>query len=337
MENLETLEHFEATIELYKRLFRVQPEIIACDMHPEYLSTKYARELTAASPGLSLVPVQHHHAHIVSCMVDNGIDEPVIGVAFDGTGFGTDGRIWGGEFLLADYRGFQRLGHLQYVPMPGGEAAVKRPYRMAIGYLLSILGKGALKDNLPLMQYMDSGEIDIIEKQIARGLNSPLTSSCGRLFDGVSALVGVRGQVDYEAQAAIELEAIADEGEAGYYPFDIARQNGIEIVQFGRLFEAVIQDLDKGCRPEVISARFHNTMSQVVVEICQRSAKRTGISKIALSGGVFQNRLLLRLTVEALKKAGFSVLTHKQVPTNDGGVSLGQAVIANFAEEGGGS
>jgi hydrogenase maturation protein HypF len=337
MENLETMEHFENTIELYERLFRVQPGIIAYDMHPEYLSTKYARELDAESSGLSLVPVQHHHAHIVGCMVDNGLEEPVIGVAFDGTGFGTDGCIWGGEFVLADYRRFQRLGHLQYVPMPGGEAAVKRPYRMAVGYLLSILGKGALKDNLPLMQYLDGREIDIIDKQIARGLNSPLTSSCGRLFDAVSALVGVRGQVDYEAQAAIELEVIADEGEGGYYPFDVVKQNGMEIVKFGRLFEAIIKDLDKGCTPGVISARFHNTMPQVVVEMCQRFTKRTGIGKVALSGGVFQNRLLLRLTVAALEKAGLSVLTHSQVPTNDGGVSLGQAVIANFAEEGGNS
>jgi hydrogenase maturation protein HypF len=337
MENLETMEHFENTIELYKRLFRIQPEIIACDMHPEYLSTKYARELADESPGLSLVTVQHHHAHVVSCMVDNGLQEPVIGVTFDGTGFGTDGCIWGGEFMLADFRGFQRLGHLQYVPMPGGETAVKKPYRMATGYLLSILGMGALKNNLPLMQYVDSQEIGIIEKQITRGLNSPMTSSCGRLFDAVSAMVGVRGQIDYEAQAAIELEAIADEGEGGYYPFDIVKQNGLEIVQFGRLFGAIINDLDRGCTPEVISARFHNTMPQVVVEMCRRFAKRNGISKVVLSGGVFQNRLLLRLTVAALEKVGFSVFTHRQVPTNDGGVSLGQAVIANFTGEGGDS
>jgi hydrogenase maturation protein HypF len=335
MENLETLEHFENTIELYERLFRVQPDIIACDMHPEYLSTKHAKELAAESPGLSLVPVQHHHAHIVSCMVDNGLDEPVIGVAFDGTGYGTDGCIWGGEFLLVDYHGFERLGQFQYVPLPGGAAAIKRPYRMAIGYILSTLGRGALQSNLPLIQYVGNQEINIIEKQVSRGINSPLTSSCGRLFDAVSALIGVRGQVDYEAQAAIELEAIADENEGGHYPFDIVRQDGIEIVQFGRLFEAIIEDLDKGCTPEVISARFHNTMSRVVVEMCQRLAGRTGIKRIALSGGVFQNRLLLRLTVAALEETGLSVFTHRQVPANDGGISLGQAVVANFTAEGG--
>jgi len=336
MENLETLEHFENTIELYKRLFRIQPEMIAYDMHPEYLSTKYAKDLAGKSPGVVFVPVQHHHSHIVSCMVDNGVEEPVIGVALDGTGFGTDGCIWGGEFLLVDYKGFERLGHLQYVPLPGGEAAIKRPYRMAVGYLLNVLGKGALKDDLPLMQYVDSREIDIIEKQISRGINSPLTSSCGRLFDAVSALVGVRGQIDYEAQAAIELEAIADEGESGNYPFDITGDNGVDIVSFSRLFTAIISDLEKGVSAEVISARFHNTMAQVVLQMCQRLADRTGINRVALSGGVFQNRLLLGLTTGALEKAGLSVLTHSKVPGNDGGVSLGQAVIANFAEEGGG-
>ena len=283
------------------------------------------------------MPVQHHHAHIVSCLVDNGLEEPVIGVAFDGTGFGTDGCIWGGEFLLADYRGFERLGHFQYVPLPGGEAAVKKPYRMAIGYLLSLMGRDSLRNKLPVMKYVDSREIDIIEKQIARGLNSPLTSSCGRLFDAVSALVGVRGQIDYEAQAAVELEAIADENEDGYYPFDIAEQDGVEIVRFDGLFRAIITDLEKDVSMEVISARFHNTMSRIVLEMCQRLASKTGIKKIALSGGVFQNRLLLRLTKSALEKAGLSVLTHSQVPATDGGVSLGQAVIANFTREGGGS
>ena len=335
MENLETLEHFGSTIGLYKRLFRVQPEVIACDMHPEYLSTKYAKELAAESPGLSLAPVQHHHAHIVSCMVDNGLEEPVIGVALDGTGFGTDGHIWGGEFLMADYHSFERLGHFQYVTLPGGEAAIKKPYRMAIGYILSILGKDALKNDLPLMQYVDRQEIDIIEKQIATGLNSPLTSSCGRLFDAVSALVGVRGQIDYEAQAAIELEAIADEVESGYYPFEVAEQDVVDVVQFDGLFTSIITDLEEGIVPEVISARFHNTISRIVVEMCKRLARRTGVKQVVLSGGVFQNRLLLRLSTAALKKAGLSVFTHHQVPANDGGVSLGQAVIANFTEEGG--
>jgi len=332
MENLETLEHFETTIELYKRLFRIQPEIVAYDMHPEYLPTKYAKAMAAEATDITFVPVQHHHAHIASCLIDNGLQEPVIGVAFDGTGFGSDGRIWGGEFLLADHRGFERLGHFQYVPLPGGTAAIERPYRMAISYLLSLLGKDALNKNLPFLSRVDSLELDLIRKQVERGINSPLTSSCGRLFDAVSALIGVRGRVDYEAQAAVELEMVADKSETGSYPFSIIEQNGMNIVHFDELFPAIISDLGKAVSPAVISARFHRTMAQVVTQMCQRLAKRTGINKVALSGGTFQNRLLLRLAVAALEEAGLSVLTHSEVPTNDGGISLGQAVIANFAE-----
>jgi len=334
MENLETLEHFETTIELYKKLFRIQPEIVAYDMHPEYLSTKYAKAMAAESPDMTFVPVQHHHAHIVSCLADNGLQEPAIGVAFDGTGFGSDGRIWGGEFLLADYRSFDRLGHLQYVPLPGGAAAIERPYRSAISYLFTLLGEAAPNQDLPFLSQVDSLEIDLIKKQIEKGINSPLTSSCGRLFDAVSALIGVRGKIDYEAQAAIELEMVADESETGSYPFSIIEQNGMNIVHLDELFSAIIVELVKGVSSASISTRFHRTIAQVVMQMCKRLVSRTGINKVALSGGVFQNRLLLRLTGAALEGAGLRVLTHSEVPTNDGGVSLGQAVIANFAQEG---
>jgi hydrogenase maturation protein HypF len=335
MENLETLEHFETTIELYQRLFRIQPEIVAYDMHPEYLATKYALAMVAESPDTTFIPIQHHHAHIVSCLADNGLQEPVIGVALDGTGFGSDGHIWGGEFLLADYRGFNRLGHLQYVPLPGGAAAIKRPYRMAISYIFRLLGETALNQGLPFLGQVDGIEIDLIKRQIEQGINSPLTSSCGRLFDAVSALIGVRGKIDYEAQAAIELEMVADENETGSYPFSIIEQNGMNIVRFDELFSAIINDLSQGASPARISSRFHRTVAQVVMQMCKRLASRTGINKVALSGGVFQNRLLLRLTVAALEGAGLSVLTHREVPTSDGGISLGQAVIANFTQEGG--
>lgn len=334
MENLETLEHFETTIELYKKLFRIQPEIVAYDMHPEYLSTKYAKAMAATSADITFTPVQHHHAHIVSCLVDNGLKEPVIGVAFDGTGFGSDGRLWGGEFLLVDYRGFARLGHFEYIPLPGGAAAIERPYRMAISYLLTLLGKDVLAQDLPFLRQVDGIEIDLIRKQIERGVNSPLTSSCGRLFDAVSALIGVRSRIDYEAQAAIELEMVADETELGSYPFSITEQNGMNIVHFDELFAAIIADLGKGVPPASISAKFHRTIAGVVKQMCRCLVDRTGINKVALSGGVFQNRLLLRLTVSALEEAGLRVLTHSEVPANDGGISLGQAVIANFTEGG---
>jgi len=330
LENLETMEHFEATLELYRKLFRIEPEVVAYDMHPEYLSTKYARSLGDKHRELKLVPVQHHHAHIVSCMVENGVEDKVIGVSFDGTGYGSDGRIWGGEFLLADYKGFARVGHLEYVPLPGGTIAIERPYRMAISYLLTLLGKDALTPDLAFLKEVSSQELDLIVKQLQKGINSPLTSSCGRLFDAVSALIGIRGKIDYEAQAAIEMEMAADGSERGSYPFAIVEKDGVNIVRLDGLFRAIIQDVKNDVSQSRIAMKFHRTMAEMVVQMCQRLAQISDIKKVALSGGVFQNRLLLRLTVAALEEAGFEVLTHSEVPTNDGGVSLGQAVIANF-------
>jgi len=330
MENLETLEHFENTIELYLKLFRIKPQILAYDLHPEYLSTKYAKE---RADEFTLVPVQHHHAHIVSCMVENGVQEPAIGVAFDGTGYGSDGTIWGGEFLIADYKGFERVGHLEYVPLPGGAAAIERPYRMAFSYLYTLLGEGILDCELPFLRDVDQHEKEVMKRQLEKGINCPLTSSCGRLFDGISALLGIRGKVDYEAQAAIELEMAApdDFQSIESYPFFIAEQDGVKIVKLSELFKAVIHDVDNRLSVGTISAKFHRTIAQIAAEMCQRIAAERGIRKVALSGGVFQNRLLLRLTTDLLEKEGFVVLTHSLVPTNDGGISLGQATIANFS------
>jgi len=329
MENWETLEHFENTITLYQRLFRIQPEIIACDMHPDYLSTKWAKEMSEKN-SLPLIPVQHHHAHVVSCMVDNEVQEPVIGVAFDGTGYGADSRIWGGEFLVADYHRFQRKGHLEYLPLPGGAAAINRPYRTAIGYLYTLLGEGALSRELPCLSSVDGLELDLIKKQIDKGLNTPLTSSCGRLFDAVSALLGIRGQIDYEAQAAVELEMAAYDGQAeGAYPFTVDIEDGVRVIKLGELFSAILSDLSRGVPPYEISDRFHNTVAQIVREACSQIASETGIDRVVLSGGVFQNRLLMRKVIAALDAAGLVPITHSQVPCNDGGVSLGQVVIAS--------
>jgi len=326
MENLETLEHFEDTIGLYKRLFRLEPEAVAYDLHPEYLSTKYAKERAGDLP---LIGVQHHHAHIVSCMVENAVQSPVIGVALDGTGYGSDGTIWGGEFLIVDYKSFTRAGHLQPVPMPGGAAAVERPYRMAFSYVYSLLGQEALDQGLAFLREANSEEIDVMKQQIERGLNAPLTSSCGRLFDAVSALLGIRGRVDYEAQAAVELQMAATGHTEAVraYPYSIGERDGVRVVELKELFQAILDDIAERPTP-AISLRFHHTVADMVAEMCLRVSRETGLSTVALSGGVFQNRLLQRLTVAALESKGFEVLTHALVPTNDGGISLGQAVVA---------
>jgi len=336
MENEETLEHFDNTIELYKKLFRIDPEIVAYDLHPEYLSTKYAMELRdRGDQDLSFVPVQHHHAHLVSCLVDNDVDQDAIGVVFDGTGYGADGTIWGGEFLVANWREFRRVGHLEYVPMPGGTAAITRPYRMALGYLYAFLGHDVSLEALPILAQLDSEELAIIRRQLERGLNSPLTSSAGRLFDAVSALAGVRGTIDYEAQAAIELEMLALDDttklDIGLYPFSIVEEEGRNVVKLGELVSAVVGEVKNRVPVPLISARFHRTVAGIIAQMCQIIAAETGIKVVALSGGVFQNRLLSRLATEALRKGGFEVLSHRLVPCNDGGISLGQVVIAHFA------
>jgi len=313
LENLETMEHFENTIALYKKLFRIEPSIIAHDLHPEYLATKYAKELADKSADIRLVPVQHHHAHIVSCMVENRLDSPVIGVALDGTGYGIDGNIWGGEFLVADYQGFTRTGHLEYLPLPGGDLAIRKPFRIAIGYLLSLLGETALKQDLPFLRGIDSVEIDIIRKQIENKINSPLTSSCGRLFDAVSALIGVRGEVEYEAQAAIELEMLAynEADETDHYPFSIVEQNGLSLIKLEDLFSSIVQDLQGGITQARIAAKFHNTVARMIRELCQVISEKTGITQVVLSGGVFQNRLLLTKAVRLFDAGGFKVFTHR--------------------------
>ncbi|MBU2535105.1 MAG: carbamoyltransferase HypF [Chloroflexi bacterium] len=330
MDNEETVEHFENTIDLYRQLFRVKPEIIAYDLHPEYLSTKYALKY-ATEKGLKTIGVQHHHAHIVGCLVENGFDGQVIGVAFDGVGYGTDGNLWGGEFLVCDWGNFERVAHLEYVPMPGGAAAIHKPYRMALGYIYALLGPETPLDSLPIMSELSAHEVDIVKTQLERRLNSPLTSGAGRLFDAVSALAGVRGQVDYEAQAAIELEMIAPDDVIRFepYPFTI-EDDKPAVIKLPELVSAVVNDVRSGIEPGVVSARFHLTVARIILETCRLISQKSSLITVALSGGVFQNRLLLNLAVDALEREGFNVLTHGLVPCNDGGISLGQAVIANY-------
>lgn len=337
MENPETVEQFENTVVLYKKLFRIEPEIIAHDLHPDYQSAKYALHIADRNSNIKRIPVQHHHAHIVSCMIDNSVEGPVIGVALDGTGYGIDGKIWGGEFMIADRGSFERLGHIEYLPLPGGDAAIKRPYRTAVSYLLSLLGEDVFSSKLTFLDGIATDEVELIKKQVRASINCPSTSSMGRLFDAVSALIGLRNIIEYDAQAAIDLEMVAyavdDHGKDERYPFSVDKKNGINIILLKELISAVVDDLFQGTGKSTISAKFHSTISVMVRDMCQLISGKTGINQVALSGGVFQNRLLQRMTMSLLKTEGFSVFTHNRVPCNDGGISLGQAVVANYKTE----
>jgi len=326
LENLETLLSFEQGIEHFKNLFSVEPKAVAYDLHPEYLSTKYALALE----GIPKVGVQHHHAHVASAMAENQLDGDVIGVALDGTGFGNDGTIWGGEFLRADLNDFQRLAHLKQVPMPGGTMAIKEPWRMALAYLLEAFGDKAMDLELEWIKRRDPRTCGILKRMIEKRVNSPLTSSMGRLFDAVSSLLSVRDTVNYEGQAAIELEMMADPEEKGEYPFEIQEKEQPLVVDPLKMVRGIVQDLNRGLSPSCISGKFHRTVARLVVETCKRIRLDTGLDRVVLSGGVFQNTLLLTLVFDLLEEAGFEVYTHHLVPTNDGGISLGQAVVAHM-------
>jgi hydrogenase maturation protein HypF len=305
LENLETYRSFAEGIDHFSRLFEITPRVVAHDLHPDYLSTKYAQQLD----GVELVGVQHHHAHIASCLADNREAGPVIGVAFDGTGYGPDGTIWGGEFLLASLTGFERIGHLATVPMPGGAAAIRQPWRMAAAYLGT-----EIRGWHP--------EWDAVVSMAHKGINSPLTSSAGRLFDAAAALLSVRDEINYEGQAAVELEQLADPMITDAYP---VRVDDL-IVQGVDLLRAILDD--RGTPRPVMAARFHNGVAAAILAGCQQARDRTGLSTVALSGGVFQNVLLQIRAMNLLADNGFRVLVHRRVPTNDGGISLGQAAIS---------
>jgi hydrogenase maturation protein HypF len=325
MENYETLSAFEDGIRHFEKLFRIQPEALAYDLHPNYLATRYA--LTRAEEeSIPAIGMQHHHAHVAACMADNSLsgEEPVIGVVFDGTGYGEDDAIWGGEFLIADFNNYERPYHLSYIPLPGGDKAIKEPARVALAWL----NQAGLEweENLPPVNALSDEELKILSQQIRAKVNTPPTSSMGRLFDAVSALAGVRQKVNYEAQAAIEFEALADPKETNIYPFEIEE----ETLNPAPLIGAVVNDYHDGVAVGIISSRFHNTVAEMVHQTCRLLRDRTNINTIALSGGVWQNMVLLEKTHFALKKNNFNVLIHSNAPTNDGGLALGQAAIAAF-------
>jgi hydrogenase maturation protein HypF len=323
MENAEVFESFEEGIAHLRRLFRIQPERVAYDLHPGYYSTRYAKHQV----GLQQVGVQHHHAHIAACMAENGLpDQQVIGVAWDGTGFGTDGMIWGSEFLVASYSAFERTQHLEYLPLPGGDTATRNPWRIAVAYAEAL---GLQIDGMPFLRGVDGRTLEVVRKQVRRRVNAPSTSSMGRLFDAVASLAGIRNEVTYEAQAAMELEALSrsEVGRAHAYPFSLRG----EVIGLAELLSAVIADVRSGLTPAHIGARLHLALADMVVKIASELRRETGIRQVVLSGGVWQNTLLLGLTRPRLIDAGFTVLVHRQTPPNDGALALGQAAVANFA------
>ena len=351
LENLETLESFEDGIRAYRRLFHIEPEVVAHDLHPEYLGTKYALALPGEKVG-----VQHHHAHVAAAMVEAGVEHSVIGVSMDGLGYGDDGVLWGGEVLVCDLTGYRRVAHLEEMPLPGGALAVRRPWRVALGWSLAALGPAGLERARSLLgarapageQPPDDEAVAALVRQVETGTNAPLTTSCGRLFDAVAALAGVRHVITYEGQAAIELEMRSRPG-APPYEYGLDGDPGVAAaasapeppgasrsrcrpasVRLAPLLAAVLTDLEAGRSAGFVGGRLHATLAALVADVCRRVRAATGLEVVALSGGVFQNRLLTGLCEDALRRDGFRVIGGGLVPVNDGGISLGQAAVAGY-------
>lgn len=319
LENLETFEHYKHNIQHLKDIFSFKPEYIACDMHPDYYSTQYALSCNA-----EVIQVQHHHAHIVSCMIENKASNKVIGLSFDGTGYGTDGKIWGSEFLICDYENFTRAAHLNYVMMPGGETAILEPWKMGISYL-----HHSLPNCDTYINDFYGSKAQILLKMIDKNINCIETSSMGRFFDAVSSIIDVCQKVTYEGQASIELEALIDSNDTTSYGYKILNRKEELIIDTTPIINSIIRDLKVGTSKKIISQRFHNSIISFSVDICRRLRDIYNINEVALSGGVFQNNYIFEGLVNALKQHNFKVYTHSIVPTNDGGIALGQLVVAN--------
>jgi hydrogenase maturation protein HypF len=333
LENLTGLEFFKESLAHLMHTFEIEPETVVHDLHPGYLSTTWAKEW-ARERGLTTIAVQHHHAHVAGCMAEHGLTDAAIGLALDGTGYGTDGRIWGGEVLIARLDGFERFAHLEYVPMPGGDAAVKEPWRMALG-ALHAAGFDVESEEVLGLLGAQAGEVRVLRRMVERGINSPLTSSLGRLFDSVAAVVLNRRVVDYEAQAAIELEGIAvdepDRFEQGDYVPELHSgeegSDGVAVIKTGKMWKAVLDDLWRGVPARRISARFHAGVAEGFINAAANARIETDINTVALSGGCMANRRLARLLRAGLEEEGFTVLQHRNVSPGDGGLSYGQAVV----------
>jgi hydrogenase maturation protein HypF len=335
LENLTGLEFFKESLAHLMRTFEIEPETVVHDLHPGYLSTTWAKEW-ARERGLGLIAVQHHHAHVAGCMAEHGLEGPVIGLALDGTGYGLDGKVWGGEVLVARLDGFERFAHLEYVTMPGGDAAVKEPWRMALG-ALHAAGFDVESEQMLALFGAERNEARVLKRMIERKINSPITSSLGRLFDAVAAVVLGRRVVDYEAQAAIELEGIAvDEPQrfeqGDYVPELHEAEEGSAceaVIRTGKMWKAVLEDLWRGVPASRISASFHAGIAEGFINAVASARIKTSINVVALSGGCLHNRRLARLLRVGLEAEGFQVFQHVQVSPGDGGLSYGQAAVAS--------
>ena len=318
---VEVYDRLKAGIRHFQSLYDIQPKLLAVDVHPDY----YFEDLLGETP-LKKLQVQHHHAHIVSCMAENQVQHQVIGIAFDGNGFGWDGKSWGGEFFIADHHDFYRVGHLDYVQMPGGDAAAKEPWRMALSYLYKAYGKGIEEGFLTDLPKM---KVKMVLSMLQKNIHCPETSSIGRLFDAIAGLLGICSLSTYEGQAAIELENSIDTNEKGIYPYDIEKKGSMYHIKVDKMIRQIFSERQKQVSKEKIAARFHNTIIDFSVELCKRIRDEHGIIEAALSGGVFQNDFLLVGLYKALVAEGFLVYTHKQIPCNDGGIAYGQMMIAS--------
>lgn len=325
LKNWETYKYYQGVVNQFFDLFKFEPEIIACDMHPEYLSTKFAESFnvnTLNGNRIPLIKVQHHHAHIVSCMAEYQINEKVIGVSFDGAGYGTDGNIWGSEFLICDTKTFERYAHFDNVKMPGGDLAAQEPWRMTLSYFNNYSVENI--ENLDCFKTVDRTDFEIVKKMLKRNINSPLTSSAGRLFDVIACLLNLCTKQSFDAEGPMRLESIIDKNEMGYYPYKIENR----IVYFNHTLEAILKDLNSTVS-STVSARFHNTIVQVIYDVVNQTKRDTAINKVVLSGGVFQNQYLLEKSIQILSENNFEVYTNHLTPPNDGGIALGQLVVAS--------
>lgn len=318
LKDFETYSFFESNIRQFRKMFRVEPQLVAADLHPEYFSSVYAGET-----GLPVVKVQHHHAHIASAMAENGLDEKVIGIGFDGTGLGDDGNIWGSEFLVCDLAGYERKLHFEYIPLPGGDLAAKEPWRTAVSWLYKVFGDDFVDFDVPCIKSQMGENIDWVIKAIREQINCPLSSGAGRLFDAVAALLGLCTRSTFEAEAPMRLENMAVKNETGIYPFKLS-----QVIEFSEMFAEIMDNLSKKVGFGIIAAKFHNTVSEAIIEGVKKIGNETGIKKVVLSGGTFQNRYLLERTENRLYDLGFEVFGNCSVPCNDGGIALGQLAIA---------